>query len=79
MAPLQKLMNLKDSTLRDILKPMLEINPYFRPPAKELLQSKYFDEVRIPEYEVASDLKLALEIDNDELRDSETMLTTLTD
>lgn len=59
-ASLHKLMNLQDSTLRDILRPMLEVNPYFRPTAKELLKHKYFDEVRIAEYEHSSTIKLSL-------------------
>lgn len=77
-APLHILMNLKDTALRDIIKPMLEINPYFRPTAKELLKHSYFDEVRIPEYEHSSKQRLALEIDCDGLKDGETLSSTLT-
>ena len=43
---------------------MLEMNPYFRPSAKEILKNSYFDEVRIPEYEHSSNLKLSLDLDN---------------
>ena len=56
---------------------MLQVNPYFRPTAKELLKNKYFDEVRIPAYEHSSPIKLSLEIDNDGLKDSDTLQSTL--
>lgn len=48
---------------------MLEINPYFRPTAKELLKNKYFDDVRVPKYEHSSKQKLSLDLDSDELRE----------
>ena len=72
-APLCKLLNMKDSTLRDIPRPMVEVNPYFRPTARELLKHTYFDEVRISEYERFIPVKLSLEIDHDELKDPNTM------
>ena len=57
-APLQKLIQLKDPVLQSILKPMLEINPYFRPSARELLSNNYFDDIRIPALEALSIHKL---------------------
>lgn len=51
---------------------MLQINPYFRPSAKELLNNPYFDDVRIAELESATPPKLNLQIDSDHLVDSET-------
>lgn len=64
-AALMQLLNLKDPALRDIIRPMVELNPYFRPSAKELLKNKYFDEVRVPEFEHSSRQKLSLELDSD--------------
>ena len=74
-----QLLSLKDPALRDIIKPMIEVNPYFRPTAKELLKNKYFDEVRVPEYEHSSRQKLSLEIDNDEFRSEDFDLSLSTD
>lgn len=45
---------------------MLEFNPYFRPSARELIRSAYFDDVRIEAYEMHTPGKLTLEIDEDE-------------
>ena len=70
-APLHLLLNLKDSDFSAFVKPMLEVNPYFRPTAKELLKCKYFDDVRVPAYEHSSRLKLSLELDSDSLRDTD--------
>lgn len=68
-APLHQLLNIKNSTLRDILRPMVEINPYFRPSARELLKADYFDDVRIPEFEKSCTTKMSLEIDHDQFKD----------
>ena len=42
-AALQVFLGLKEPTVEQILKPMLQINPYFRSTAKELLKCSYFD------------------------------------
>ena len=51
--------------LKAILKSMLEFNPYFRASAKEVLQNKYFDDIRIPMNEGNAPYKLKFEIDAD--------------
>ena len=39
------------SELQDLLSRMLEVNPYFRPTAAELLQMPVFDSVRVQDIE----------------------------
>ena len=69
---------LVDPPLADLLDSMLEFNPLFRKTASELLQHEYFDDVRVEENEVRSDLKLELDIDTDEFFNSKTSRFTLT-
>lgn len=45
---------------------MLEFNPFFRPTAKECLQSKIFDEIRVPDLEAAAPFKINIEVDRNE-------------
>lgn len=40
-----------DSDLLELLKGLLEFNPHFRLTAKEALQSKVFDKIRVPFFE----------------------------
>ena len=47
-ARLFEFLDMDDPIISQLLRPMLQVNPYFRPTAKELLKSKYFDDVRIP-------------------------------
>lgn len=52
---------------------MLQINPYFRPSAKELLSNKIFDKYRRDDLEEPSPFKLTLDIDDKEaIGDEET-------
>lgn len=44
-------MGIFNPDLEDVLGQMLQFNPYFRPSAKELLNHRYFDDVRTAEYE----------------------------
>ena len=37
-----------DPALVDLLKKMLEFNPYMRPSAKDLLRESIFDHIRLP-------------------------------
>ena len=46
---MRKKFSKSDPRLVKILKEMLEFNPYFRPSAKQLLNSKLFDHLRKPE------------------------------
>lgn len=48
---------------------MLQFNPYFRPSAKELLGSCYFNDVRISKLENFKPSKLLLACDQDEYFD----------
>ena len=50
---------------------MLEINPYFRPSASQLIESKVFDKIRVPrneKLEPYSSLKTKVKIDHNEYR-----------
>ena len=50
---------------------MLEINPYFRPSASQLIESKIFDKIRVPrneKLEPFSSLKTKVKIDHNEYR-----------
>jgi serine/threonine protein kinase len=51
-----------DELLR-ILELMLQINPYLRPTAKQLLKFKIFDKVRVKEVERTSPHKIILKMD----------------
>jgi hypothetical protein len=42
---------------------MLQINPLFRPTAKQLLKFKIFDKVRVKEVELTSPHKIILKVD----------------
>lgn len=50
----------------DLLQQMLEFNPYFRPTAKECLQNRIFDEIRVPGLEAAAPFKINIECDRNE-------------
>ena len=60
-----------DKLLVDLLKSMLEFNPYLRPSAKELLHHPVFDEIR-GKIDFVCDFKLLIDIDKDEMYDAET-------
>ena len=44
---------------------MLEINPYFRKSARELIKNPYFDEIRVKDNEEHAPVKIKLDIDAD--------------
>ena len=44
----------------EILKGMLEFNPYFRLTAREILKNKIFDDIRINEIEQSAPYKIKL-------------------
>ena len=54
------------SELIDLLEQMLEYNPYYRPTAKQLLKSKLFDDIRVPEMQGIAPFKIVIKIDNNE-------------
>lgn len=47
-----------DSELIDMLESLLQVNPYFRPSASELLRSPVFDPIRCKELEISSQDKI---------------------
>jgi len=47
---------------------MLEINPYFRPTAKECLQNKMFDKIRVAGLEVSAPFKINIDVDRNEYK-----------
>lgn len=52
--------------LVELLKQMLEINPYFRPSAKQLLKHKIFDNVRQENDKKSAPFKVKINIDENE-------------
>ena len=60
-----------DPDLVRILQQMLEFNPYFRPTAAQLIESKVFDKVRVPKNEKLdpiSSLKNKIKVDHNDYR-----------
>lgn len=51
--------------LTEILKSLLEFNPFFRTSAKECLKSPIFDEIRVPTLEEDAPFKIFLDIDKE--------------
>lgn len=47
---------------------MLEFNPYYRPTAKECLQSKLFDSIRVPGLEASAPFKINIDVDRNEFK-----------
>ena len=54
-----------DSDFRDIIRNLLQINPYFRWSAAECLSCSVFDDIRTPDIEKSSTGKIKLECDRD--------------
>lgn len=50
----------------NLLKEMLEFNPFFRPTAKECLQNKIFDSIRVAGLEVSAPFKINIDVDRNE-------------
>ena len=51
-----------------LLKDMLEFNPFFRPTAKECLQNKIFDNIRVAGLEVSAPFKINIDVDRNEYK-----------
>ena len=45
---------------------MLEFNPYFRPTAKECLQNKIFDNIRVTGLEISAPFKINIDVDRNQ-------------
>jgi len=68
---LKERFSLSNPDLLKVLEQMLEINPYFRPTASQLIESKVFDKIRVPrneKLEPYSSLKTKVKIDHNEYR-----------
>ena len=64
--------------LVEILEELLQLNPYMRPTAKELLKHPIFDSVRIKENEIHTDYKINIEMDrNNPINYDEELLSTV--
>jgi hypothetical protein len=60
-----------------MLKSLVQINPFFRPTAKEVLKSTIFDHIRNPKLEKTSvSYKIKLDIDHDDAFDYATGVST---
>jgi hypothetical protein len=46
-----------DPQICQLIKGLLEFNPYFRLSAKDALKNTIFDKIRVPEFENASSIK----------------------
>ena len=51
-----------------LLQDMLEFNPYYRPTAKECLQSKLFDSIRVAGLEASAPFKINIDVDRNEYK-----------
>jgi len=51
-----------------LLASMLEFNPYFRPTAKECLQNKLFDSIRVTGLEASAPFKINIDVDRNEYK-----------
>lgn len=49
--------------IKNLIKGMLQFNPFMRLSAKEILSNPYFDDIRIPMNEESAAYKLKFEID----------------
>ena len=58
--------------LGQVLKGLMEFNPYFRLTPKECLKSPLFDKIRVPILERDAPLKIFLDIDKDDAFDYHT-------
>ena len=61
----------EDPHLTQLLNMMLEFNPYLRATPQECLQSKFFDNIRVPDLEKPAPYKIYLPIDMDDACDYE--------
>lgn len=60
-----------DPILIEMLKDMLQVNPYMRPSASELLKHPIFDSIRFKVLEKGCQNKVELEVDSDQSYDYE--------
>lgn len=58
-----------NENLMQLVTAMLEFNPLFRPSASELLTSKYFDDIRLPQLEQVNPMFLQFTFDDPEKRE----------
>lgn len=56
---------MNDPTIVEMMTWLIQLNPYFRCSASELIKHKIFDRVRQPLHERSSPIKINLEIDQD--------------
>ena len=65
---LRELFSKTEPDLLEILDSMLEYNPHFRPSAEQLLEHKFFDEVRNSQVETKAPYKIKLCFDRNEAK-----------
>ena len=54
-----------DRVLIEMLESMLQVNPYMRPSASELLKNPIFDDMRFKDLEKGCQSKVQLEVDSE--------------
>jgi|TARA_B110000285_G_scaffold123349_1_gene139403 hypothetical protein len=59
----------EDQNLTDLLKSMVEFNPFLRAFPSECLQNPYFDPIRVPQLELPAPQKIFLQIDQEDACD----------
>ena len=64
--PIPDLFPSSNKELVNILTQMLEINPHFRPSARDLLKNKLFDSIRLKSVEISSKVRIKIKIDCNE-------------
>ena len=57
---MKKVFKYVSDDLVDLLKGMLEFNPFFRLTARECLKSKVFDDIRVSQVEQSAPFKIKL-------------------
>ena len=59
----------EDKNLVELLRSMIEFNPFLRASPSECLKSPFFDPIRVPQLEMPAPQKIFLQIDQEDACD----------